>query len=180
MTMQKIERLLAMKKRTIIIAVISIFLLVMVIGISANAFGLSANDIESDARKSQKISEWDVSKSINSKLCAMVFYNDALDAHVFSIYLAHEGFSFGYFFQAGGSSSDVSDGIHEFDYGVNGSAIISMNEHSVTKVEIDNGIDITQIDIDSSKPFAVVIPANSGAVTLYDDNGSIVPITTHE
>ena len=51
-----------------------------------------------------------------------------------------------------------------------------MNKERVARIEQDNGVNVTEIKIDSRKPFAVVISTNSGSVTLYDGNNQIVPI----
>ena len=42
-----------------------------------------------------------------------------------------------------------------------------MNRPQVARIEMDNG---QTIMIDSRKPFAVVIPRDSGQITLYDSN----------
>ena len=165
-------------KRMIVFGIAICALIAVAFIFSAGVIGVSADNIESDARKSQKVDACEVSKSVNDKIGAMIFYNDTLDAHVFSIYLNREGFSFGYFFRTGGSDSIIMDGVHEFAYDTHGSAIISMNKVGVAKMKLDNGVNVTQIDIDPSKPFAVVIPENCGLVTLFDINENTVPITS--
>ena len=88
--------------------------------------------------------------------------------------------SFGYFFRAGGSDSQIANGIREFSfptpYDINGSALVSMNMNNVARIEIDNDIEIKVIDVDPNKPFAVVIPINPGSVILYDVNDNVVPV----
>ncbi len=164
-----------MKTRTKIVALLAVCVILAVVVIFAVDIGVSRNDIESDARKSQRISSaWSVSKSTNDKMCAMIFYDETLEDHVFSVYLNHDGLSFGYFFSIGGSDVLIDKGIHEFDQGEYGCAILSMNTDRVAKVEIDNGIESKQIELDPARPFAVTIPANSGAAVLYDENGRIV------
>ena len=119
-----------------------------------------------------------MSKAINARLGAMIFYNETLDDCVYSIYVKKAGFSFGYFFRSSGAYAGDMDVIHEFVYDSSGSAIISMNQSKVAEITLDNGISVTRIDIDPAKPFAVVLPANCGSVTLYDTNGDVVEITT--
>ena len=170
---------IGMKKVIVITAIV----VAVAVGIlfATDAFGISANNLEEDARKNQRIGiEWAVSKSINEKLGAMIFYNDTLDSHIFSIYVKRGGLSFGYFFRAGGSDSQIANGIREFNfptpYDINGSALISMNKDNVVRIEIDNDVEIIVINVDPNKPFAVVIPINPGSVTLYDVDDNIVSI----
>ena len=54
-----------------------------------------------------------------------------------------------------------------------------MNYPQVAKIEINNGKETQVIDIDSQKPFAIVIPEDSGFVQLYDVNGNSVPYYRH-
>jgi len=141
-------------------------------------FGTSANNIEQEARKSQKIdSSWEVSQSVSDGLCALIFYNETLDDYTYSIYLNRKVFSMGYFFRSGGSNTGIIDGIREFTYDTNGSALISMNKDNVAKIELNNGVNVTNIDVNPAKPFAIVIPTNCGSVTLFDINGNVTPIT---
>ncbi len=170
------------KKSKIIIFSIAICMLTFLLIIRSGIFGVTADNIEQDARKSQKInSTWDVAKSINEKLGAMIFYNDTLDDYTYSIYVNRGGLSFGYFFRSGGSNSGIMDGIHQFKYDdIGGSALISMNKVGVARIDLDNGANITRIDIDPTTPFAVVTPKKSGLVTLYDVNENVVPITVVE
>jgi hypothetical protein len=169
------------RSRSIIIGSIAFILIILALITSAGVFGVSADSIEQDARKSQKInSSWQISKSVNDRLGAIIFYSDTLDDYTYSIYLKRSGLSFGYFFRSGGSNSSIMAGIHEFTYNSNGSALISMNKAKVAKIELDNGVNITKIDVDPTKPFAVVIPANCGSVLLYDVNGNVVPISVVE
>lgn len=166
------------KTRNIGIGSAICILIVLVIIFSAGVFGVSAKNIEQDTRKSHKIDNtWEVSKSINDGLGAMLFYDNTLNKHTFSIYINRDGFSFGYFFRTGGTDSTIMNGIHMFTYDANGSALLSMNKDGVARIDLDNGINITRIEIEPAKPFAVVIPANCGSVTLYDANDNIVPIT---
>ena len=53
-------------------------------------------------------------------------------------------------------------------------AFISMNTQNVVRIEIDDGNSIQVIDIDGSKPFAIVLPLNVGNVSFYDLNGNVV------
>ena len=142
--------------------------------------GISPDNIEKEARKSQKISEWDSFGTSNDGIAAFIFYNATLDDHTFSIYINRDGFSFGYFFREGGSSSIISNGIQMFDYGTNGSAFFSMNKDRVAKIEYEGDEGIIEFNVDPLRPFAVVVPANCGSVALYNDTGNTVSITSIE
>ena len=58
--------------------------------------------------------------------------------------------------------------------GYNERAFISLNNQKVNHLEIDDGDLIKTIDIDSSKPFAIVLPVNAGSLTFYDVDGTVI------
>ena len=45
---------------------------------------------------------------------------------------------------------------------------------NLTAFKLDNGIYVEITEIDSSKPFAIVLPMNAGSITFYDINGKAV------
>ena len=49
-----------------------------------------------------------------------------------------------------------------------------MNAQKVDRLEIDDGNSIQVIDIDSSNPFAIVLPVNAGNIVFYDVDGNVV------
>ncbi|MHB8130938.1 MAG: hypothetical protein ACYDEX_18305 [Mobilitalea sp.] len=143
-----------------------------------SVIGITANNLEKDARTSQKIDDtWNVSESTSKNIGAMLFYNDTRDKFTFSIYLNHRGFSFGYFYASGGATGEIYDSISKFEFDKNGSVLISMNTKKVAIIELNNDIEVTTINIDSTKPFAEVIPSNCGELTLYDINGNEVSMS---
>ncbi len=157
--------------------------LVLVFTLSAlygsGSIGVPKSKIESDARKSQKIDDnWKVSESISHPIGALLFYDTESNDLIYSIYLNRKGFSFGYFFRSGGSRSEINEGICEFRYDRYGRVLLSMNKDKVERIEIDNGQEIKTIDIDSEKPFTLVLPENCGIVTIYDINNDIITITS--
>ena len=141
-----------------------------------NDIGKTANSLETDIRSSQKISDdWIVDGSISDAMAAFISYPQDKTDHTFSVYVNRPGLSFGYFFRGGGDIVQVDDYIAEFVVeGYNERAFISMNTQNVVRLEIDNGNNIRVIDIDSGKPFAVVLPLNAGSICFYDVNGNIV------
>jgi len=53
-------------------------------------------------------------------------------------------------------------------------AFISMNKQQVECLEIDDGNSIQVIDIDSNKPFTIVLPVDAGDIAFYDVDRNIV------
>ncbi|NYB73572.1 hypothetical protein HZF24_05400 [Sedimentibacter hydroxybenzoicus DSM 7310] len=165
------------------------YLSIFIIGIIAvvsllyinDTIGTNKSDIEKDARSSQKIKDnWSVAKDTTDIMSAMIFYSDDFNDHTFSIYVNRPGFSFGYFFRLGGSIIEAEKYVAEIQIeGYNERAFVSMNEQKVNKIEIDDGNSVQTINIDTEKPFAVILSANAGNVTIYDIKGNIVESIKH-
>jgi len=169
-----------MRKKVALIGIIGFalcFVFALALLYNSGVIGVAAEKIEQDARKSQRINEWEVSKFISDRIGAMIFYNDMSDDHVFSIYVNDDGLSYGYQFRKGGSDSTISYGIVEFKHDSYGSAVISMNDAGIARIEFEYSNEVAKIDIDPAKPFAVVIPAGCGTVAFYDVDGSTVSVT---
>ena len=135
--------------------------------------GVTSTNLESDVRGSQKIpDDWIITGSVSDTMAAYISYPQDMSDHTFSVYVNRPGLSFGYFFRGGGSLSGVDRGITEFTVeGYSERAFISMNQQQVARLEVDDGNSIQVIDIDSKKPFAIVLPINSGIITFFDANG---------
>ena len=142
----------------------------------SNDIGIASGNLETDIRSSQKIKEdWAVDGSVSDTMAAYISYPQDLSDHSFSVYVNRPGLSFGYFFRGGGNLSAVQRGIAEYTVeGYNERAFISMNQQQVTQLEIDDGNTIQVLDIDSNKPFAIVLPISAGTITFYDVNGNTV------
>ena len=160
----------------IILAVLLICILAVGFLFVNNDIGKTSGNLESDIRSSQKIQDdWTVTGSVSDTMAGFISYPQNLSDHTFSVYVNRPGVSFGYFFRGGGSLSSVERYIAEFTVeGYSERAFISMNAQKAARVEIDNGNDIQVIEIDSEKPFALVLPGNAGTITFYDINGEIV------
>lgn len=141
-----------------------------------NDIGLPQSKLEKDIRSSQKISEdWTVSGAVSDIMAAYISYPEDQSDHTFSVYVNRPGISFGYFFRGGGSLGVVETEIAEFTIeGYNERAFVSMNKQLVERLEIDDGNDVQVIDIDSTKPFAIIVPSNAGSLSFYDVNGNVV------
>ena len=138
-----------------------------------NEIGVTTANLEADIRSSQKIQDdWVIDGSVSDTMAAYISYPQDMNDHTFSVYVNRPRLSFGYFFRGGGSLSGVDRGITEFTVeGCSERAFISMNQQQVARLEIDDGNSIQVIDIDSKKPFAIVLPINSGIITFCDVNG---------
>lgn len=141
-----------------------------------NDIGVASANLESDLRASQKIpDDWIVEGSVSGTMAAYISYPQDRSGHTFSVYVDRPGLSLGYFFRGGGSLSDIERGIAECTVeGYNERAFLSMNQQQAARLEIDDGNLVQVIEIDSGKPFAIVLPINTGVVTFYDGNGEIV------
>ena len=141
-----------------------------------NDIGVASTNLEADIRSSQKIKDdWTVDGSVSSTMAAYISYPQDLSDHSFSVYVNRPGLSFGYFFRGGGTLSGIQRGIVEFTVeGYNERAFISMNQQQVTQLEIDDGNTIQVLDIDSNKPFAIVLTINACNITFYIVNRNIV------
>ena len=137
----------------IVIGVVLVCILFVCFLYTNNEIGVTSSKLEADIRSSQKIKDdWTVDGSVSSTMAAYISYPQDLSDHSFSVYVNRPGLSFGY----------------------NERAFISMNQQQVTQLEIDDGNTIQVLDIDSNKPFAIVLPINAGTITFYDVNGNTV------
>lgn len=138
--------------------------------------GIPKSQFESDIRTSQRIdSDWIVDGNVSDTIAAFISYPRDMTDYTFSVYVNRPGLSFGYFFRGGGSLLGAEDGIAECTVqGYNERAFISMNKQQVERLEIDDGNSIQVVDIDSGKPFSIVLPVNAGNIAFYDVNGNTV------
>lgn len=136
-----------------------------------DCIGVSEENLEADARESQRINgDWLVSKSSSDKIAAMIFYPESLDDHVFSVYAKEESLCFGYFFKAGGGIF-MDDVVAEFKYN-DTSAYMSMNKINISKIEVIYSEKTEIIEIDSEKPFVFALPDGATAALFYDVDGN--------
>ncbi len=169
------------KLLTAILAVLGLCLVFLAVLYVNNDIGIPRENMISDLRCSQKIqADWITEGTASDTMAAYISYPADLSDHTFSIYVNRPGFSFGYFFRCGGSLSGVEDSIAEFTLdGFPERAFLSMNARQIARVEIDNGNALQVINLDSSRPFAIVLPVNAGTVTFYDIQGIPIPCWEH-
>lgn len=167
-----------MKNRFLKIVIGIVFVCILFVGYlyANNDIGVTSTNLEADIRSSQKIKDdWTLDGSVSNTMAAYISYPQDKSDHAFSVYVKHPGLSFGYFFRGGGNLSEVQRGIVEFTVeGYNERAFISMNQQHVQQLEIDDGNTIQVIDIDSNKPFVMVLSVNAGNITFYDVNRNTV------
>ena len=163
-------------KRIICIALVVVLI---ICGLFVNGnIGISEKKIVSDIRNMQYIDDsWAIEGNATDDMAAYICYPEDKSDFVFSVYLNHPGLSFGYFFRYGGALAAIEEGILELEPQLDeyeASAYISMNTKKAEKLKIDNGTEIKAIDIDSQKPFAIVLPADAGAISFYDVDGNLI------
>lgn len=167
-----------MKKHIGKIVLALVLVCVVFVGIlyGNNCFGIRGVKIESDIRVSQKIqNDWTLDGAVSDTMAAFISYSQDKSDHTYSVYVNRPGLSFGYFFRGGGDIVAVEDFISEFTVeGFNERAFISLNSQKVDRLEVDDGNEVQVIDIDSDKPFALVLPKNAGNITFYDIDGNVV------
>lgn len=146
-----------------------------------NDIGIHKSKIETDIRLSQKIQDdWFVEGMVSDSMAAYISYPQDKSDHTFSVYVNRPGLSFGYFFRGGGDIVGVEKFIAEYTLDeYDERAFISMNIQKVDRIEVDNGIEVQVIDIDSERPFAVVLPVNVGEAVFYDIDGNVVEYTNN-
>ncbi len=147
-----------------------------------NDIGIQKSQFETDIRSAQKIpSDWIVDGNVSDTIAAFISYPQDMTDHTFSVYVNRPGLSFGYFFRGGGDIVSAKDGIAEYTVqGYTERAFISMNEQQVERLEIDDGNSIKVVDIDSGKPFSIILPVNAGNIAFYDVNGNTVDFLEHQ
>ena len=144
----------------------------VIIIIQADLFGVSAKNVEKDMRKEMKIAQdWQTIEAEDDNLCAVLAYSPEGEDYTYAVYLNRKGFSFGYFFREGGEAPYIAEGVQKIIYEVYGEALFSMNQQKIKEIVVDNGQEKQVITVDSGKPFATVLPLNSGEVTFWDENG---------
>lgn len=159
------------------LGILVIILLAFVIIWNANIIGVAAGSLEKDAREEQNIAgDWEMAQAVNDDLCAMLFYDEETRDYTYSIYMKKEGTAYGYFFSQGGKDAYIGEGVRGMIFDDRGIALLSMNEDKVCKIEVDNGVTEKTMEIDPVKPFVVVIPINSGEITMYNSQGDVVSL----
>lgn len=167
----KIERIYAF------LGVLVIILLAFCIIWNANIIGVAARSLEKDAREEQQIpDDWEMVQAVNDNMCAMLFYDEESKDYTYSVYLKREGASYGYFFSQGGHDAYIGEGVRGIVYDDKGIALMSMNEDEVSRIEVDDSVEEKNIDVEPGNPFVVLLPIDSGEITMYNAKGEVVSL----
>ena len=164
------------EKISVVISAFIIILLGALIIWKLDVIGVSEGRLEQAARKGQDIdSDWQMVQDINGDMCVMLFYDEAKSDCRYSVYLAREGMSCGYFYVDGGVDGFMINGSRSMIYDDRGIALLSMNKDRVCRIEVERGTEGT-IEVAPVKPFALLLPANCGEITMYDTQGNLVTL----
>lgn len=164
------------EKISMLIGVLVIILLGILIIMNLGIIGVSKSRLDQEARKSQNISgDWKMVQDINEDMCVMLFYDESKNDCRYSVYLTHDGISYGYFYADGGVDGFMINGSRSVIYEDKGIVLLSMNKDKVCKIEVGSGA-TTPISVDPSNPFALILPMNCGEITLYDAQGNVVTL----
>lgn len=165
------------EKLPLVIGGLIIILLGFLIVWHSGIIGVSKSRLEQDARENQKISgSWQMTQAVSDNMCAMLFYDETQSDCRYSIYLTHEGVSYGYFYSEGGADSLMLDRARGMIYEGKGIALLSLNKERVCRIEVTKDASVEYIPIDPGKPFAVVLPSGCGEITMYDAQGNMVKL----
>lgn len=165
------------EKIPVLIGMVLIILLAFLIIWQAGIFGVSKDRLEQDARKRQNVSNgWEMAQAVDDNICAMLFYDESRGKYAYCIYLTKDGFSYGYFYRQGGTDAYMEEGVKGLVFENKGIALLSLNEDKVCKIVVDNSVEKKTIQVDSNEPFAVVLPIDCSAITMYDDQDNVVTL----
>lgn len=140
-------------------------------------FGVPSFWLEKDIRSSQKISDdWTVEGTVSDQMAIYLSYPEDRSDCTYSFYLNRPGLSFGYFFCVGGSVNKTENFVGEIVINrYTDRAYFSMNQSKVARAEISDGSKVETIEINSDKPFTLILPVSEEeTVTFYDADGNIV------
>lgn len=165
------------EKIPVLIGLVLIILLAFLIIWQAGIFGVSKDRLEQDARKRQNVANsWEMAQAVDDNICAMLFYDESRGEYAYSIYLTKEGLSYGYFYRQGGTDAYMEEGVKGLVFEDKGIALLSLNEDKVCKIVVDNSVEKKTIHVDSEEPFAVVLPIDCSAITMYDAQDNVVTL----
>ena len=160
-----------------LIGLVLIILLAFLIIWQAGIFGVSKGRLEQDARDKQGVGKsWEMAQAVNEDMCAMLFYDEEKENYAYTIYLTKEGLSYGYFYRQGGTDAYMEEGVKGVVFEDKGIALLSLNEDKVCKIVVDDSVKQETIQVDSEEPFAIVLPIECGAITMYDAQENVVTL----
>lgn len=161
------------------IHIILMTLIVLTIGfVSYNSHtGVSKSDIEKQARIDLSVdSNWKAEKAIGNSVSGILFYDQTRSAYKYAIYIK-KPLSLEFFFTSGGCTQLEMKGVVKYTNANSLEAVyLSMNKQKVNRIELNNGNNIEEVEVDHTKPFAVIFPSDAKSVTFQDIDGNHVEI----
>ena len=137
--------------------------------------GIPTDQLEQDMRTGHIPDDWTVQISAGDTTAAGIAYAPDHSDYVFALYTdrsTHRFFTTGWFFTMSGSLFEISDFVAAFTVDDRPeTAYISMNAEKIDRAVIDSGTETRTIALDSTQPFALVLPRSSGSVTFYGADG---------
>ena len=70
----------------------------------------------------------------------------------------------------------MEEGVKGLVFENKGIALLSLNEDKVCKIVVDNSVEKKTIQVDSNEPFAIVLPIDCSAITMYDAQENVVTL----
>ena len=105
-----------------------------------------------------------------------MLFRSEKENYAYSIYLTREGLSYGYFYRQGGTDAYMEEGVKGIVFEDKGIALLSLNEDKVCKIVVDDNVKQETIQVDARQPFALVLPIECGAITMYDAQDNVVTL----
>ncbi len=159
-------------KRTIV----GVLVIIICLGVYAflpelnNSIGTSEKNLLSYDIETRKVpANYESIMAANGDVAATLHYNAKKTAYVFSIYVDHPGFDFGYRFRTGGKIYDIEDNVAVFpDIYDDETILISLNKPKISRIEI-YGEENQTVEIDANEPFVMIVPPKA-AFKIFDIN----------
>lgn len=167
-----------MKKiRIILIALVPTIILTFGLLYLNGNIGVSKSNIEKQARIALSVdTNWHVVQATGDGISGMLFYDETFSDYKYVIF-CKKPYSFGYSFASGGCTQLEMKGVVKYYRGLSQEAVyLSMNKQQVNKVEIDNGYTVEKIELDHTRPFALILSNDLKGISFYTIDGNIVEI----
>ncbi len=154
-----------------------VLVIVLVLAYFPNSSTVMKWELEENVRVSGHVpDDWEIVGMTAGRLAAYLDYApDHMDGGL-SLYVKTSPLSLGYTFRLGRTVSPNMKCVVEYaelSYQYDERAYASLNQEQVARMELDDGETIEIVELDSEKPFCVVVPGGKTA-TFYDVNGNEV------
>lgn len=163
-----------------IVSIIStVFILILLLGISKSRIGISASEMEEIARRNVPSDEnWESAMYYGDDAVVVLLYDQERVKYSFYVFEKRtEWFSSGYFlgFSVVGARIYTPNRIIEYDYDGEHSVYVSMNDPKIKTIKAWDKNDMINIEVDSQKPFVVLLPEKCDSMKYYDEDENKIP-----